>query len=361
MSITFESGNFSSILRTASESCSLPSSIFTSGISGESQNGHPCLQRSYPKFEKELLKTFQIPKYKLIESFLIPSSHLLTRPPTTSNPLPTTTQLDSESLNKSLDTEIGNQINELLRLLDCKQLERFGSELKLLANLFVWYQTVQRRQSTVGHTVFGLKFADLPAHKRYVQLFCSVIYPFVEQKLEATGSVHFTQLQKTFRLFNFINFLLFLRTGNYLNFWYRLFRIEPQFTGALNLQQATYEFMNRELVWSTAIDFLTFIIPIVDLNKSWTKFKSLFVNERSFRLNALDRPISRDERHYAKCAICADSPIDPHEIGCAHVYCYYCLASQFELGGGLTCFQCKLRVDQRQRVKRINLRCLIEN
>ena len=271
-------------------------------------------------------------------------------------------QLDSESLNKSLDGEIGNQINELIRLLDCKQLERFGPELKLLASLFVWHKTVNRTQCTVGHAVFGLKFSDLPAHKRYVQLFCSVIYPFLEQKFESTDrSGYFTQLQKTFRLFNFINFLLFLRTGRYLNFWYRLFRIEPQFAdSAPALNQATYEFMNRELVWSTAIDFLTFIIPIVDLNRSWTKFKSLFVNEQSFRLNALDRPIRRDQRHYARCALCDECPIDPHEIGCEHVYCYYCVSSQFELAGGLTCFQCKLRVDQRECVKRINLRCLID-
>lgn len=241
-------------------------------------------------------------------------------------------------------------------------MERFKSELKLLASLFIWHKTTHRNRSTVGHSVFGLRFpTDLPSHKLYAQLFCSVIYPFLESKFEHANSTYFVQLQKTFKLFNFINFLVFLRTGSYLNFWYRLFGIEPQFANELNLNQATYEFMNRELVWSTAIDFLTFIIPIVDLNKSWTKVKSVFVNEQSFRLNQLDAKIGRDERHYDRCNLCNDTPIDPHEFGCYHVYCYYCIMSQFELGNGLTCFQCKLRANEKQCIKRINLRCLIDN
>lgn len=268
--------------------------------------------------------------------------------------------MDSENLNRSLDIEIGNQLNELIRQFDCEQLEQFKSEFKLLASLFIWHKTTNQNQSTVGHNVFGLKF-DLPKYKVYVQLFCSVIYPFIEQKFELINSNYFTQLQKAFKLFNFINFLLFLRTGNYINFWYRLFKIEPRFTNTLNLNQATYEFMNRELVWSTAIDFLTFIIPIVDLNKSWTKFKSVLINEQSFCFNQLDRPIRRTTEHFTNCNLCNDSPIDPHEIGCDHVFCYYCLMSQFELGNGLTCFQCKLRVNQKECIKRINMRCLIDN
>lgn len=271
--------------------------------------------------------------------------------------------MDAENLNRSLDTEIGNQINELIRQLDYKQLERFKSEFKLLANLFIWFKTINRNQTTIGHKIFDLKFSsDLPKHKFYVQLFCSVIYPFLETKFEQYNSSHplsiyFNQLQKTFKFFNFINFLIFLRTGSYTNFWYRFFKIDPHFINQQpNLNQATYEFMNRELVWSTAIDFLTFIIPIIDLNKSWMKLKSIFIDEQSFRLNQLDRPIKRTDQDYEKCNHCSDYPFDPHEFGCRHVYCFYCVISQFELTNQMICYKCKLRINNRDLIKRINLR-----
>lgn len=261
-----------------------------------------------------------------------------------------------------MDVEITNQINELIRQLDNKNLERYSSELKLLASLFIWHKTLFKSGSTVGHDVFGLRFNDLNATKSYVQLFCSVVYPFIEQKLDGYNLAYFTQLQKSFKFFNLINFLVFLRTGSYLNIWHRLFKIDPQFAKQHpTLNQATYEFMNRELVWSTAIDFLTFIIPIIDLNKSWTKLKSLFVDERSFCLNEFYRPIKSTEKLYEKCNLCSESPIDPHEIGCLHVYCYYCVMSEFELNNGLTCFKCKYRIDQKESIRRINLRCLIDN
>ena len=65
--------------------------------------------------------------------------------------------------------------------------------------------------------------------------------------------------------------------------------------------------------------------------------------------------MKREDKDLIKCNYCNDYPIDPHEIGCKHVYCYYCLMSQFKLGNAFTCFQCKLRINQKEFLKRINL------
>ncbi|RWS24562.1 peroxisome biogenesis factor 2-like protein [Leptotrombidium deliense] len=57
------------------------------------------------------------------------------------------------------------------------------------------------------------------------------------------------------------------------------------------------------------------------------------------------------------CAICLNWPNNPFEIGCKHVFCYYCIASNFlsDTKHGFNCPQCLHHVSSLENIIQLRI------
>jgi len=67
-------------------------------------------------------------------------------------------------------------------------------------------------------------------------------------------------------------------------------------------------------------EFLFFILPLVNFQR----IKNYVI--KKLVLTASKQKLSQDApRDLTSCAICSNWPIRPQEIGCQHVFCYFCI------------------------------------
>ena len=68
-------------------------------------------------------------------------------------------------------------------------------------------------------------------------------------------------------------------------------------------------------------EFLFFILPLINFQR----IKNFIVRTVLPKSLTQSRKSQNSERNFTSCAICGDWPIRAQEIGCVHVFCYYCI------------------------------------
>ncbi|OQR74101.1 peroxisome biogenesis factor 2-like [Tropilaelaps mercedesae] len=203
---------------------------------------------------------------------------------------------------------------------------------------------LQNRPATIGQSLLDLSMVDrsgkplmkwklcslvlLLAGTRWFRERCltSALNIFIHDQARAERCATITD--GIIRLAGVVNFYAFITQSQYPSLLYRLFGVQLHYSKPPTIRQPDYETLSRELLWTSFAEFLTFLLPIINSTRS-----------RSFLRNALRKlygkkaPTKAGAAHernladYKICAICSKLPTQPHEIGCRHVYCYYCVAS----------------------------------
>lgn len=75
-------------------------------------------------------------------------------------------------------------------------------------------------------------------------------------------------------------------------------------------------------------EFLFFLLPLVNFRRLKSSLSSYFL-PRSNRRPTL--PHMRTPADLTVCVICNQWPNNAHEIGCSHVFCYYCITVSFTI------------------------------
>ncbi|XP_055516947.1 peroxisome biogenesis factor 2-like [Leucoraja erinacea] len=136
-----------------------------------------------------------------------------------------------------------------------------------------------------------------------------------------------------------LNFLIFLQRGIFTTFPERLLGIRAVFCRPQGVRQVGFEYMNRELLWHGFAEFLIFLLPLINTRKLKVVVSSWFLPVGHLHHN--DGTLST---HYKECAICGDWPTMPHIIGCKHVFCYYCIQSNYLSDADFTCPKCSTEI-----------------
>ncbi|XP_022090390.1 peroxisome biogenesis factor 2-like isoform X2 [Acanthaster planci] len=110
-------------------------------------------------------------------------------------------------------------------------------------------------------------------------------------------------------------------------------------------QRVSFEFMTRELLWHGFAEFLFFVLPFINFRRVRN-----FLQRKLFRPSPtagvkVELALRRDQRLYKECAVCGEWPTTPRHIGCQHVFCYYCVQSNFLADPAYTCPLCSHPVD----------------
>ncbi|XP_069116726.1 peroxisome biogenesis factor 2-like [Argopecten irradians] len=146
-----------------------------------------------------------------------------------------------------------------------------------------------------------------------------------------------------------VNFLVFLRQGVYRALVERILGIRAMFPNQQGVRQVSFEFMTRELLWHGFSEFLFFVLPLIN-----------FQRLKNFAMRRI-LPVSKTEvtdpssRKLETCAVCGEKPTNPREIGCRHVFCYFCIEGNYKADPGYSCPLCGVSVIDPSNIKPVRM------
>lgn len=145
------------------------------------------------------------------------------------------------------------------------------------------------------------------------------------------------QAETVLKVSALVNIFVFLRKGVYLSLVERLLGLRAQFPQRHGLRQVGYEFMTRELMWHGFSEFLFFLLPLINFQRIKNTFTRWARGQRSGDEGHLQH---RTQTDLLSCAVCNECPVLPREVGCRHVFCYYCISANLAADPNFACPQC---------------------
>ncbi|XP_013777289.1 peroxisome biogenesis factor 2-like [Limulus polyphemus] len=266
-------------------------------------------------------------------------------------------QLDAAALDEELLSLLCGRVNEALKYFKAGLFTSIGPELQALLKLVVWKLTLYSNGSTIGQNLLNLEYkhaestCSLSSRRAILFAFFTVGLPWLKERLEVlvrpfVAAENMSKvrdgvewIETTIKLGNMLNFLIFLQQGKYCLLSERVLHIRNMSSTVQPLRQVQYEYMNRELLWHGFAEFLTFVLPLINVHR----MKNILWR---FIFSRKETPTSVETRTYADaatCAVCKKWPIIPHDIGCRHVYCYYCISSNVLAEEQFRCPSCGVR------------------
>eukprot|EP00741_Cyanophora_paradoxa_P010928 tig00020553_g10565.t1 len=288
-------------------------------------------------------------------------------PPPRANPLAGSAlrvnQLDALKLESELVSILKAQFGRIFRMFEAGAVERWQAELDAGICFLIFLCSVWRDLPLPGDKLQNLRFesgrggggkpgrlqklayAALAVGARWVWSRASAVStargwgerPEGDWRLRAYRAMN--GLESAARAAALLNFFSFLRSGRYRGLPERVagLRLVPATPGAL--RRISFEFMNRQMVWSEFTELMLFVLPLVNTARL-----------RSFVLSRLRRGQAGPASSAADplgdgCALCgapADEVSMPHAANpCGHVFCYYCIRSALAAGGkSASCGRC---------------------
>lgn len=245
------------------------------------------------------------------------------------------------------------------------------------------------RISTTGQYVFLLQAKSdiengrsVPPTKRQKLAYAGlgVVLPYIISKAESWLTLSndispatwkdklqrlMTNAENIFSILSLLNFLVFLVQGRYIpsNACSNIYRYRSITDRILKLRLLpltksqrhhllSYEFLNRQLTWTSLTEFLLFILPLI--LPSYRRLRRRLVRVAKSEGPEVGKLAMLPDRF---CAICFSQGregrliTNPYCGDCGHAYCYSCLVGEVagEEGDGWACLRCGKMI---QRIKR---------
>lgn len=278
-------------------------------------------------------------------------------------------QLDARRLDGEITSILRQQLQDAV-LSDAWPLERYAEEMEVLLQAMLWRYTVWIDQPTPGGRLQNLHYAAVerssstgqmavtPLSRRQKLGFLAlwVVVPYLArccyerlQQLEVENRPWLKSLVSwllrsavprvvaVHSLLVALNFLVFLRCGTYSELRDRLLKIRLVHIDPTARRQVAFEYMNRVMIWNGLSEFLMTVLPLVNLSRL----------RRSMMRRLLPKSMDHgNSAVMAPCGFCGSiSPSLPMRTNCNHVFCYYCVASEFmENPKALPCPRCGERI-----------------
>uniref|UniRef100_UPI00398F3D6F peroxisome biogenesis factor 2 isoform X1 n=2 Tax=Pristiophorus japonicus TaxID=55135 RepID=UPI00398F3D6F len=279
----------------------------------------------------------------------------------TPTPVLRISQLDAFELDRALEQLVWSQFAQCFQCFKPGLLTYFEPELKAFLQLLLWRFTVYSQNATIGQTLLnirykndlsqGQKYQPMSKHQKLWYALCTIGGKWLQERAHdlfsnrsPESTIHKMKYFITFivgllKVAGLLNFLSFLQKGRFATFPERLLGIRAVFSRAQGFRQVGFEYMNRELLWHGFAELLIFLLPLINTRKMKAVVSSWFLPVGHLRDNDGTLAI-----HCKECALCGDWPTMPHTIGCKHVFCYYCIQSNYLSDAYFTCPKCSSEV-----------------
>lgn len=155
------------------------------------------------------------------------------------------------------------------------------------------------------------------------------------------------RVEAVFGAASLANSLVFLNRGVYSTLRDRVLGARLVLERASVARALSFEYLNRQLVWTEISELLLFILPLISV----TPMRSLLSKLPRFAAvvsppAAASTAGGSDGGSLAPCGICdTAAPLRPFVAQpCGHVFCYYCLAARTQADARYACVRCGERV-----------------
>ncbi|RWS09657.1 peroxisome biogenesis factor 2-like protein [Dinothrombium tinctorium] len=272
--------------------------------------------------------------------------------------------LDNE-LKNLLFSQLSNVFKHIHKNLDV--LHELRPEIETAIALYISYHSVVKKHATVGQSLLELKLVDTfrdSTDLRKTQLcgfiLSTILVPWIKQRSHLLFDVkhqrvidHFETLYK---VLNLVNFLVFLNSGQFVTLWQRAIKLNSMYCPLESTSLGShFEMLNREILWHGLAQFLTFILPFISFQRMKNSILSLL--NLYFKPQKPCGPETRSKSDLVACGICTNWPNNAHEIGCKHVFCYYCIMSNFlsDTRNGFNCPLCLYHVSRAEDIRQLRM------
>ncbi|KAF9360715.1 peroxisome assembly protein (Peroxin-2) [Mortierella sp. NVP85] len=295
-------------------------------------------------------------------------------------------QLDAELLDDELFETMKEQLWSAFSLFKPTFKEKFKPELVLALNLIMYKFSVYDMGATYGSQLQNLTYRNERKHSGGLQS-TATDAPLTQTQKVAYGAITiggqyvlerlnriisaqgwselpeenikkkvWNALQKAgsaFRILSLVNFLAFLYAGKYRTVLERVLSMRLVYANRNSNRQASFEFLNRQMVWHAFTEFLMFLMPLINISKIKRNAKRIFLPAALMSTNEL----SELPPHI--CAICHENNTatttpgvvtstvihNPYTTNCGHIYCYYCIKTKMMIDDEWCCLRCGNKVE----------------
>ncbi|KAH6602552.1 hypothetical protein BASA61_001009 [Batrachochytrium salamandrivorans] len=280
-------------------------------------------------------------------------------------------QLDADALNTELKLLLTGQFINIFSLFKTNIKALYEPEINAILEWLVSEAALYSTGSTYALELQNLKYRDefqhtgqhelslfnapVPKGRRLIHALLRIGGPWIHARLTRYLTTHgwsdgsegemkyriwrlVQRLELLYKIISLGNFIAFLYNGRYRSFLDRLLGMRIVYSQQTMSRMISFEFMNRQLVWSAFTEFFLSIIPFVNMN-----FLKRMVYRHFKQRQQLDLPAHL-------CAIChiKNRPSAtlhiPYETNCKHTYCYYCIKTELMIDSAFPCPRCGEKV-----------------
>ncbi|XP_013407469.1 peroxisome biogenesis factor 2 [Lingula anatina] len=283
-------------------------------------------------------------------------------------------QLDASELDHEVHSIFKTQLLKAFRYFSPGLLTKIEPEINAALRLLVWKFSLDAVEATIGQQMLGLRYKDNTGSSRCVRwisrkqrIWYAVLTvggPWLKERSHDLSKMtqNIRHIDKFWKLLDWLsdlwkiatlaNFLIFLQKGSYQMLIERILGIQAVFPRMQEARQVSFDYMSRELLWHGFAEFLFFMLPLINFRK---------IKNAALRL--LLRPSSPGEpcgqprcpADYKECAICGHWPNNPHQLGCRHVFCYYCIQSNVMADQSYSCPVCGQCVEEESGIQPVRM------
>ncbi|CAG5120415.1 unnamed protein product [Candidula unifasciata] len=268
-------------------------------------------------------------------------------------------QLDASELDHEIVQLTKSQISQLFKYHQSTFLAHFDPEIQAGIKLLLWKFALFDRDATVGQQILGIHYgkgkgtnlgAPITGREKVLYGLLVVLFPWLKERISTLltyiglsqwdTQVHFwlQQVETVWKAAALVNLLVFLKKGVYLSLVERILGIRSQFPQRQGLRQGNIRrVLTRELLWHGFAEFLFFLLPLINFQRIKNSFKRWLGGQK---LTSQGHLKSRTRADLMTCAVCEEWPVMPREIGCRHVFCYYCISANLSADPNFSCPQC---------------------
>ena len=243
-------------------------------------------------------------------------------------------QLDSHILDSELLALLSANLDSALSLY--KSSDKYSPALKTLLRAVIWKLGIWDHGTTYGAQMQQLRYSNLTTPKKLILGLISVFGPLVNDILQQELSPRYrriaTNVETCYEFLSLLNFVSFIAGRKYDSPWHRLLRIKL-YSSTIH-RAVSFEFLNRQLIWSQFTEFLVVFLPLLNLPRLKMKWTQM-------------QPKSVPVLAVHQCAICfvdgrESGIVVPYKADCGDIYCYACVMGQLEIheGEGWECLRC---------------------
>lgn len=253
-------------------------------------------------------------------------------------------QLDSHLLDAELLTLLSANIDSALSLY--RTTDTVTTVSKTLLRAVIWKIGIWDHENTYGSQLQSLRYLNLTKSKKITLGLVSVLGPLIQEKIGGELQGRWRQIVAyavgVYEVLALANFISYIAGSRYDTVLHRILGVQLRPISSA-YRAVSFEFLNRQLIWSQFTEFLLVFLPLVNLPRIRRKLTSYLPQPESQKLAFLPRKI---------CAICysegveAADCVNPYVANCGDIFCYGCIMSQISLceGEGWDCLRCGIKV-----------------